>query len=213
VNGGRADIEQNTVICLGPVNFIAQNGIQAGYGADVKIQNNFVAGNSYTGAGLTASGGILLVGGACYGGDLQTNTRVQNNAAINNDVGVWFSNLDASCGPATTPTKNTAQNNSLANNAINNKTGNGATQGYQAGISDQGDFDTIQNNDICGLGYQGPGDASAALFAIDVTSTNNPVVRHNSICGTDSDSHGHNGVSRARSGGPAPHGVIATPVN
>ena len=37
----------------------AQNGIQAGFGATTKIQHNLVAGNSYTGSGLTASGGIL----------------------------------------------------------------------------------------------------------------------------------------------------------
>lgn len=70
VNGANssADIRKNTVIGLGPVSFIAQNGIQAGYGADTEIKENTVVGNSYTGAGQTSSGGILLVGGDCYGG-------------------------------------------------------------------------------------------------------------------------------------------------
>jgi hypothetical protein len=184
VNGpaARADIQANRVIGLGPVNFIAQNGIQAGFGADAKIQNNFVIGNSYTGAGLTASGGVLLVGGACYGGNTQTNTKVQLNTGMHNDVGIWFSNLDSGCNASATPTTNTAQNNLLVNNAINNTTGNGPAQGYQAGIAVQGSYDVIFNNDICGLGYRPPGTASVAVFDIDVTATNNPRVRHNTFC-------------------------------
>ena len=51
-SGGHVTIQQNYVVGLGPVNFIAQNGIQAGYGADTSILQNFVSGNSYTGANL-----------------------------------------------------------------------------------------------------------------------------------------------------------------
>src|SRR5262249_47796398 len=156
VNGpnASADIRQNDVIGLGPVNFIAQNGIQAGYGSNTQIQQNTVSGNSYTGAGQTSSGGIILVGGDCYGGPATTNTRVQNNTGLGNDIGVWFSNLDGSCNPVATATKNTADNNALVNNAVNNTTGNGSGP-YQAGISDQGSQDVIQNNYICGPGYPG----------------------------------------------------------
>lgn len=177
--GASSNIQQNTVIGLGPVNFIAQNGIQAGYGANTQIQQNTVSGNSYTGAGQASSGGILLVGGDCYGGPATTNTRVQNNTGLGNDVGVWFSNLDASCNPVSTPTKDTADNNALINNAVNNTTGNGAGP-YQAGISDQGSGDVIQNNYICGPGY--PGSNTGGLFAIDATATNNPTVKNNTIC-------------------------------
>jgi hypothetical protein len=184
VNGpdARSNIRNNTVIGLGPVNFIAQNGIQVGYGANANVTNNFVSGNSYTGAGLTASGGIILVGGDCYGGDPTTNVAVANNDAINNDVGIWLANLDASCAAVATPTKNSVFGNSVASNAVNNTTGNGATQGYQAGIADQGDRDSIVNNDICGSGYQPPGTPSAALFAVDLTATNNPTAFHNTTC-------------------------------
>jgi hypothetical protein len=185
VNGPLAssDIQGNTVTGLGPVNFIAQNGIQAGFGADTDISRNVVSGNSYTGAGQTASGGILLVGGDCYGGNPTTNTKVQSNIGYGNDVGVYVSNLDASCNAVTTPTKNTVQLNILLNNALNNTTGGGPTQGYQAGIADQGTQDTIQLNEICGLGYQDPGTATTAAFAIDVSATNSPKVKHNSFCG------------------------------
>ena len=190
VNGPLAssNIQRNTVIGLGPVNFIAQNGIQAGFGSDADIQQNTVSGNSYTGAGNTASGGILIVGGDCYGGSPQTNSKVQGNITLNNDVGAYLSNLDASCNAVTTPTKNTVQLNVLLNNALNNTTGNGPTQGYQAGISDQGSQDTIQNNEICGLGYKPPGTAATAAFAIDVTATNSPKVKNNSFCGDRIDS-------------------------
>jgi hypothetical protein len=183
VNGGNAsaDIRRNTVIGLGPVNFIAQNGIQAGYGADTAIHHNVVVGNSYTGAGQTASGGIILVGGDCYGGAATTNTPVQNNTGLGNDVGVWFSNLDSACNPVLPPTKNTARGNALVNNAVNNTTSSGTTP-YQAGISDQGSKDVIEDNYICGLGY--PGTDAGGLFAIDVTSTNDPKVKDNTICGS-----------------------------
>lgn len=184
VNGpsSSSHIQQNVVIGLGPVDFIAQNGIQAGFGANTQIEQNIVSGNSYTGSNLAASGGILVVGGDCYGGRPTVDTRVQNNTGLGNDVGVWFSNLDSSCNALSTVTGDTAQNNYLVNNAINNTTGNGPTQGYQAGISDQGDYDVIQNNTICGSGYAPPGNAAAALFAIDVTATNNVKVQNNTIC-------------------------------
>jgi hypothetical protein len=181
VNGPNAtsNITQNTVIGLGPVNFIAQNGIQAGYGADTQIKQNTVAGNAYTGPGQTSSGGVILVGGDCYGGAATINTQVQNNTGLENDVGVWFSNLDASCGPVALSTRNSAKNNALVNNAVTNTTGNGAGP-YQAGISDQGSQDVIQDNYICGPGY--PGTNSGGLFAIDVTATNDPKVKNNTIC-------------------------------
>jgi hypothetical protein len=184
VNGPSASshIQQNVVLGLGPVDFIAQNGIQAGYGANTQIEQNIVSGNSYTGANDAASGGILLVGGDCYGGPPTINTHVQNNTGLGNDIGVWFSNLDSSCNPSSTVTRDTAQNNYLVNNAINNTTGNGPAQGYQAGIADQGDYDVIQNNTICGLGYAPPGNANVAVFAIDVTATNNVKVQNNTIC-------------------------------
>jgi hypothetical protein len=208
VNGPLATsgIRQNIVLGLGPVDFIAQNGIQAGYGARTEIEQNLVVGNSYTGANQAASGGIILVGGPCYGGNATINTDVHNNTALGNDVGVWFTNLDASCNALSTPTRNEAENNILINNEINNKTGNGPTQGYQAGIADQGDFDSIKNNNICGPGYKPPGDASTALFAIDVTATNNPQVQHNTVC---SAAWGPSAAARTAN---AAHQLIAAPV-
>jgi hypothetical protein len=63
---------------------------------------------------------------------------------------------------------------------VNNASGNG-TGPYQAGISDSGSQDVIRSNYICGPGY--PATDSGGLFAIDVTFTNDPEVKDNTICG------------------------------
>lgn len=205
-SAANADIQQNYMIGFGPVNFIAQNGIEVARGARAKVRQNFVSGHSYTGPNGASSGGILILGGGCFGSDsdLVTNIDVEQNVAVNNDVGIWFFNADAGCAsPPSTPTKNTIRNNTLVNNAINNTTGNNPTQGYQAGISDTGNGDVIKNNDVCGLGYTPPGTATAALFDIDVTFTNNPTVKDNTTCAKPRRSHdddfGH------REGHPRPH--------
>ena len=183
-SGANVDISHNTVVGQGPVNFIAQNGIQIGFGAHADATANTVVGNSYTGDGLTASSGILVVGGDCYGGPLTVGSHVAGNIAVGNDVGVWFSNLDAACGPATTPTRDVASENTIRNNAVNNTSGNGVGAGYQAGISDQGDSDLLVKNSICGIGYTSVVSPPPFLFMIDTTFTNNPVVKYNTTCNT-----------------------------
>jgi parallel beta-helix repeat protein len=213
VNGSASNVnvQQNTVLGVGPVDYIAQNGIQIGYGAKAQVQNNFVSGNAYTGGNFASSGGILVVGGDCNGGPLVTNIQTQNNTAVGNDVGVWLTNLDASCNPPASSTKNTAENNQVTNNEVTNTTGFDGTTGYQAGIADNGNGDTIQNNDTCGPGYTPPGTPTAHLFAIDTTFTANAKVKNNTVCGDSG--HGNSGhaataaLSRARGHGhraPAP---------
>src|SRR5579859_1585249 len=175
-------ITHNTVIGQGPVSYIAQNGIQVGYGALASVTNNMVSGNSYTGAGQTASGGIIVVGGSCYGGALTIGTKITGNQVIGNDIGIWLSNLDGvTCIPTLTPTNILTSNNISTNDAINNTTGTG-TDGYQAGVADQGDGDKITNNSICGLGYTPVNTPPPYLYFIDVTATNNPTVSGNTSC-------------------------------
>jgi hypothetical protein len=178
-----SSILNNYVIGLGPVNFIAQNGIEVGVGATTFVQGNLVSGHSYTGPNEASSGGILLYGGACFKGPATVNTLIQQNTAIGNDVGIFMVNVDNTCiNPVTTPTKNTALANALTNNAINNTTGDGPTTGYQAGIDDQGDGDVIVGNYICGPGYTPPPSATADTLPIDTTDTNHPIVTNNIIC-------------------------------
>ena len=199
VNGPLAssNITGNTVIGLGPVNFIAQNGIQVGYGAHANVQQNLVYGNAYTGTS-DASGGILVVGGDYYGGPPTTNVQVVGNNGLANDVGIWFSNLDASGNSVTTPTRDSAVNNTLANNAVTNPV-------YQAGISDQGDGDSFVNNTICGSGY--------AANPIDTAGSNNPSVKNNNTACAGPGGHANAaiaGLKRHRVPGLRSHLHMAT---
>lgn len=180
--GTNATITHNIVIGLGPVDFIAQNGIEVGDGAKATVNNNTVTDNSYTGAGGASSGGILVFGGACYGSALTVGTNITNNIVLSNDVGVFLSNLDASCTPTTTPTKILTQDNFIRNDAVNNTSGFGPGAGYQAGVSDQGDYDKIINNKICGVGYTPVATPPPYLYMIDVTATNHPIVHGNTSC-------------------------------
>lgn len=188
INGphAKSNVQNNTVIGQGPINFIAQNGIEFGFGSQGSIIGNLVVGNSYTGANLASSGGILLFGGDGYGGPVETGITIQTNVVVGNDVGVWLSNLDVNYNPVLTPTKDLVLGNTVRNNAINNTTGDGATAGYQAGIADQGDLDVIQGNSICGTGYTPLLNPPPYLFMIDTTATNNPVLKSNTTCNASS---------------------------
>ena len=149
-----ATITNNTVTGEGPVNYIAQNGIQVGYGAKATVTGNNVSRNAYTGANLASSAGILVVGGPCYSLPLTVGLDISKNTLTNNDVGVWLFNSAADCATATaTKTNNSLKFNTITNVAVTNTTGYSATCGYQAGISDLGTKDLIVNNSISGLGY------------------------------------------------------------
>ncbi|HZT96709.1 MAG TPA: hypothetical protein VFB34_07710 [Chloroflexota bacterium] len=178
--GTSATVDHNVVEGQGPVSYIAQNGIQFGYGSTGTASQNQVSGNSYTGPSLAASGGIIVVGGDCYGGATTDNVTVDHNQLTGNDIGVWFSNLDSSCSnPVNTPTGDVASHNIITNNAVNNTTGNGPGAGYQAGIADQGDLDVLDHNVISGVGYTPVANPPPYLFCIDDSATNNLVESHN----------------------------------
>jgi hypothetical protein len=181
--GTRVSIHDNTVTGLGHVPFIAQNGIQAGFGVDADILRNTVTGNSYTGLNDAVSGGILVVGGACNGGDYTTGTQVEGNTIVNNDVGVFLSNLDGSCTPPATATNIKAINNTISSDAfVNRCCSTDGLIGYQAGVSDQGNNDKVINNAISGPGYDAALHPNAA-FSVDAsaqTPTNRAKVHANS---------------------------------
>jgi hypothetical protein len=189
--GSSATINRNTVLGLGPVDFIAQNGIEVGDGAKATVSNNAVTGNSYTGPNLASSGGILVFGGACYSSALTIGTRITNNTLIGNDVGVFLSNADLdtsnNCVATKTPTRIFTNKNTIRNDSVNNTSGFGtAGSGYQAGVSDYGDYDQITYNKICGKGYTPVPTPPPYLYKIDTTGSRHPIVNHNTSCSGDS---------------------------
>jgi hypothetical protein len=182
--GSSAKIQNNTVTGLGPVPFIAQNGIQVSRGATGDVNNNTVSGNAYTGPNGASSGGVLIFGGCQNfgGGPLTTNVDVKNNTLINNDVGIFLFNADPACNVApATPTNNSAHNNTISNDAVTNTSGNGDGRGYQAGVDDVGNGDEITNNTISGAGYAAQNTPTVVVIPIDTTQAINFTVRNNRI--------------------------------
>jgi parallel beta-helix repeat protein len=172
-----ATITNNTVTGQGPVDYIAQNGIQIGYGAMATVTGNTVTGNAYTGSNLASSAGILVVGGEYFGSGFANTVglTITKNTLTGNDVGVWIFNADTSGNAPTTATNNAVKINKISNGAVTNTTGYDATCGYQAGIADNGKKDLIVNNTISGTGYTPisgdcAGTPSAFVRSIDLSS-------------------------------------------
>jgi hypothetical protein len=126
--GTQVNIFDNIVEGEGHVNYIAQNGIQVGFGATASVMRNTVRDNSYIGypGDGSASGGILIVGGPAYGGAFTVNSRANDNILVNNDVGVYLSNLNPTFQRPWTP-RTTRSNNTITNDLCFNTS-------YQAGI-------------------------------------------------------------------------------
>jgi len=61
--GTSASVLTNTVTGEGPINYIAQNGIQISFGATALVRGNSVSGNWYTPAGTIACGLLLFEAG------------------------------------------------------------------------------------------------------------------------------------------------------
>lgn len=178
--GVQVNVSDNAMTGDGHVHFIAQNGVQIGFGASGLVMRNTINGHSYDGSGDgSASGGVLVVGGAGYGicpdGNacpLTVNVMVNGNTLANNDVGVYFSNLEADFSAPTDATNNKAVNNKISNDQCFNIS-------YQAGISDVGNNDKMITNTITGPGYVGCAtiyNPTAALVDADISFTNRPKV-------------------------------------
>jgi hypothetical protein len=176
----------------GHLTYIAQNGIQIGYGAmpyPNEVDSNYVSGNSYIGfpGDGSASGGILVVGGPGYGSCPDGNpcpytkntiigvnsafTQLLPNFAINNDVGVYVSNLQADGITAADQPTGVFIIGTRAGDDICYNTS------YQAGISDQGNGDWIFSNYI----FQGGGYGPACGLGIDITGSVNVVWGNNNV--------------------------------
>jgi hypothetical protein len=155
--GTTVTVKSNTVTGEGPVPYIAQNGIQAGYGAKATVTGNTVTGNAYTGPNGASSAGILVVGGPCFALPYTLGLSITKNTLTGNDVGVWLFNANAFCDAPTIKTNNSVKQNKIFNELVTNTTGYDASVltpcGYQAGIADVGHRDLIVNNMVSGFGY------------------------------------------------------------
>ena len=177
--GSNAIVSNNTVTGLGVVSFIAQNGIQFGYGSSGSVMKNTVTGNQYSGSS-TVSGGIVVVGGPGYGtcpdGNpcaYTTGIQIVQNKVVNNDVGVFLTNLRGDFGPPDNATNVKAVNNTISNDAVTNG------YCYQAGVSDVGNNDKIVSNSVSGAGY-GPSNVCYAVQVdADASFTNRAKVHAN----------------------------------
>ncbi len=182
--GATASVSGNTVNGLGPVDFIAQNGIQVGFGAGGQVMRNTVTGNSYTGTNNASSAGILIFGGC--GSPLVTGVQVVKNVvgsttpADGNDIGVALANYDPTCstGPSTA-TNIKVINNVITNYETTNVSGSGYPVPYQAGILDSGVNDKLINNAISGIGYNPA--SGTGFFAIDTSGSTAAKVHANTI--------------------------------
>jgi hypothetical protein len=153
-----ATVKNNVVSGRGAVDYIAQNGIQMSFGAKGSVVGNTVTENAYSGPGGASSGGILVVGGPCFGPGIAytKNLTIRNNTLIRNDVGVFLFNATATdCVAPSIKTDNSVKLNTISNGAVTNTTGDTVSPacGYQAGVSDVGHRDAIVNNSISGFGY------------------------------------------------------------
>jgi hypothetical protein len=152
--GANVGITDNVLTGEGAVPYIAQNGIQVGYGAMASVMRNKVYGHSYSGANNASSAGILVVGGEYFGLGLPyvVNARIMQNTLLGNDVGVFIYQADSNYNVPSTPTNIKVVNNTISSSwtiNANNQTGNGGTP-YMAGVSDYGNADKIINNSISG---------------------------------------------------------------
>lgn len=75
-----AKVERNRVTGLGPVDLIAQNGIQLAFGARGSVRANRVEQNIFTGSGA-ASAGILLI-------EAGSPVVIERNIVEDNDIGI-----------------------------------------------------------------------------------------------------------------------------
>ena len=147
----RATVRDNVVTGQGPVAYIAQNGIQIGWGAKATVSGNAVSNNSYTGVGEVAVG-ILLVGGpghACLRTpcEFSRGSALLGNVVVDNDVGIALENRELDGVPALQPTRNTVRFSTVANETLTNGSA------VQVGILGIGNGDRIEHNVVVGDGY------------------------------------------------------------
>lgn len=167
-------VELNVLTGFGPTSLIPQNGFQNLGNSGGTFAGNTVVNHSYTGSLQASAGGILALGGPCFGAGLSSNNRYLNNTLINNDVGAYDLNLRATCQDAVaTSTLNLFQGLTIWSGGVNNTSGNGSG-GYQFGLSVAAYDDTFRKVSICGPGYNPANQPSGgAVGSMDLAGSSN----------------------------------------
>lgn len=179
--GTHVTVENSTITGPRVFPYFGMNGIQWSRGATGGIHNNTISGNAVQGSVVDDEVGIYLFGGC--GQPLVTHVDIYNNTLIDNDLGLILGNLNADCtAQSRTPTHDQAYSNTIANGAVTNLYGNGDGRGYQAGIVDIGNRDSIHNNAISGDGYAPQNSATAFVLPINLIATH-PDVHNNTFDG------------------------------
>ncbi len=180
--GTDATVENSTITGPRVFPYFGMDGVFLGRGATGGIHNNTISGNAVQGSVVDVGAGILVYGGC--GDPLVKHLDIYNNTLVDNDVGLIMENLSADCSAQSpTPTRDQAYNNTITNGAVTNLNGNQPGQGYQAGIADIGNRDSIHNNAIAGDGYAPQNTATAFVLPIDLTFATHPNVYKNTFDG------------------------------
>jgi hypothetical protein len=191
VNGDKAsaNVSDSQVTGLDPVTFIAQNGIQFGYGASGQAMKNTVNGNSYTGPDWTSTGILVFeasnvvvnsnqvennqsgiaIEAWCWFVDSASNNKVVGNTVVGTQYAVsvaayslgGYSTCDA-----------TANNNKITNNTLESESGDtgifvGTGAYYEGTNSPEALNNKVIQNDISGFAteYDNVGDTSTKVHA------------------------------------------------
>ena len=86
------------------------------------------------------------------------------------------------CGRSTAPvtrTSNKVVNNTISKTGATNVSGYSSTCGYQAGIADEGNKDSVVNNTISGNGYLPTTDCSSGTFKTAIDPLGNNHINNN----------------------------------
>ncbi|HKI90954.1 MAG TPA: right-handed parallel beta-helix repeat-containing protein, partial [Gaiellaceae bacterium] len=175
VNGENADVmvTGNEVTGVGAVSYIAQNGIQFGYGGSGQARGNTVDGNWYTGANWTSTGilvfesdnvivdrntvsnsqtGLDAESWCYFGVPSASNNKFDGNTVTGADYGITVAaySVYSACDPA-------ADNNKVVGNALSG-TGDTGSEGifvgsfvYTPGYTPKAENNKVIHNSISGF--------------------------------------------------------------
>jgi hypothetical protein len=149
-----ADIDGNNVTGSGPVNYIAQNGIQVSNGATANVHNNDVSQNDYSPSTVSAVGVLILDAGTVSGSSNNVHDNMENvfvqNSALTTFNGNTITNARDTGVFVFGSSNGTYDNNFVTGNAIGLYNADGAGNVFSNSKIDQNGtgivIDGVSNN-------------------------------------------------------------------